>query len=148
MERVVLASGVFDILHLGHIYYLEESRALGDFLCVVVARDEVACRRKRKPFNDEETRAGIVRALRCVDAVVLGSVEADQQFAVIERVRPALVTIGFDQSYDEGELADEIVGATGISVEVKRIAQYTGKFNKTSKTIADLVRYSADFSSE
>ena len=69
----VLATGTFDILHPGHLLYLEESRALGDELVVVVARD-VNVKHKPKPIIPEEQRLIMVAALKIVDLAVLGHV--------------------------------------------------------------------------
>ncbi|MEM4098073.1 MAG: adenylyltransferase/cytidyltransferase family protein, partial [Candidatus Micrarchaeaceae archaeon] len=82
----VMATGVFDILHLGHIYFLTEAKKLGDELVVVVARDSTAERLKRKPIMDENTRLKIVSSLKVVDEARLGN--KDDIFKTVEEIKP------------------------------------------------------------
>lgn len=71
VRRVVLANGCFDLLHVGHVRYLEDARAQGDFLVVALNTDESvrALKGATRPLMPLLERAEIVRALRCVDAV-------------------------------------------------------------------------------
>ncbi|MCB0780526.1 MAG: adenylyltransferase/cytidyltransferase family protein, partial [Flavobacteriales bacterium] len=73
-ERIVFTNGCFDILHRGHVEYLEEAAALGDRL-IVGLNSDASVRRQGKgddrPFNDQDSRALVLAALRCVDAVVV-----------------------------------------------------------------------------
>ena len=93
----VMASGVFDIVHSGHLHYLQEARRLGDELVVVVATDATVRRRKHEPIIPEKMRLELVSALKPVDAAVLGG-EGDM-FAVVENVRPDIIAIGYDQDF-------------------------------------------------
>src|SRR5256885_9042397 len=68
----VMATGVFDLLHPGHVYFLREARALGDELWVVVARDTTARKFKHEPIMPEAARFQMVEALKPVDRAVLG----------------------------------------------------------------------------
>ena len=68
----VMASGVFDLIHTGHISYLEQAKALGDELVVVVACDSTVRRRKHEPITPEDMRARIVGSLKPVDRVIIG----------------------------------------------------------------------------
>ncbi len=98
--KVVMAGGVFDILHPGHIHTLSKARALGDLLVVSVARDKTVQRMRGKPaVNNEETRLNLVRSLRFVDAAILGS-ETDI-FETVEQIKPDIIALGYDQSHDE-----------------------------------------------
>lgn len=68
--KKVLAHGTFDILHYGHINYLEKAKSYGDYLIVLVTSDELSQLKKgRKPFFDEKTRARVISSLKCVDEV-------------------------------------------------------------------------------
>ena len=69
-QRIVFAAGVFDILHVGHIRYLEKAKELGDYLIVGVLTDDGAAAYKERPIMPFEERFEIVEALRCVDEVV------------------------------------------------------------------------------
>ena len=100
MKRV-LATGTFDLLHPGHVLYLTEARSLGDELYVIVARDSMI-KHKPKPIISEEQRLIMVNALKIVDKAVLGS-ETDM-FEPLREIKPDIVAIGYDQTYDTGEL--------------------------------------------
>jgi FAD synthetase len=119
MKRVV-ATGTFDILHPGHLYYLEQSKKLGDELFVIVARDSNV-RHKPLPIIPEEQRRRMVAALRCVDHAVLG--DMTDMFRPIEKIRPAIITIGFNQHFDEEKLRQQLT-SRGLSPEVVRIGKY------------------------
>ena len=98
--KVVMAGGVFDILHPGHIHTLSKARALGDMLVVSVARDKTVLRMRGKPVvNSEQVRLALVRSLRFVDAAILGS-ETDI-FDTVELIRPDIIALGYDQSHEE-----------------------------------------------
>jgi FAD synthetase len=117
-QRVVLATGVFDILHMGHLYYLSEAKKLGDRLVVVVARDETASRLKRRPIVPEHLRLEMVRGLKPVDEAVLG--DRDDFYKVVETVRPQIIALGHDQSHDPDRIKKELQGR-GLEVEVVRL---------------------------
>jgi D-glycero-beta-D-manno-heptose 1-phosphate adenylyltransferase len=101
-KRIVFTNGVFDILHLGHVTYLEEAAELGDFLIVGINDDDSVRRLNKgpeRPINDEEARAGVVSALRSVDAVVVFG--EDTPFDLIQIIRPDILVKGGD--YDASE---------------------------------------------
>src|SRR5256714_13513660 len=87
-EALVFTNGVFDILHRGHVEYLEEARALGDRLVVGVNSDDSVRRLKgaKRPIICENDRLALVRALACVDLAVL--FEDDTPLRLIEAVQP------------------------------------------------------------
>ena len=97
----MLATGVFDLLHIGHLRFLEESKKRGgpsSKLVVVVARDKTVVRRKGKgPVVPEEQRRKLVAALRVVDRAVLGKEELDL-LGVLKEVKPDIVCVGYDQN--------------------------------------------------
>jgi rfaE bifunctional protein nucleotidyltransferase chain/domain len=101
-KRIVFTNGVFDILHLGHVTYLEEAAELGDFLIVGINDDESVRRLNKgpeRPINDEEARAGVVSALRSVDAVVVFG--EDTPHELIALIQPDVLVKGGD--YDASE---------------------------------------------
>ena len=116
MTRVV-ATGTFDILHPGHVLYLERSRALGDELVVIVARD-VNVKHKPKPILPEEQRLRMVAALKVVDLAILGS-ETDI-FLSIEQLRPDIITLGYDQHFNPTLLQSELI-RRGLHPKIMRI---------------------------
>jgi len=117
--RRVVATGTFDILHPGHLYYLEESGKLGDELYVIVARDSNV-KHKPRPIVPEEQRLRMVAALKPVDHAMLGD-RADM-FRPIEEIRPAVITVGFNQMFREEQLRAELA-LRGLSPEIVRIGK-------------------------
>ena len=105
MKRVV-ATGTFDLLHPGHLYYLEESRLLGDKLYVIVARD-ANVRHKPKPVIPEDQRLKMVAALKQVDHAVLGDLH--DMFQPIREIKPAIITIGFNQHFAEEKIKGDLL---------------------------------------
>jgi len=113
----VLATGTFDLLHPGHLMYLEQSRALGDELVVIVARD-ANVKHKPKPIIPQDQRLLMISALKMVDRAVLGN-ETDM-FQPIEEFKPDIITLGYDQHFDSILLKEELA-TRGIDVRVVRL---------------------------
>lgn len=130
MRRVV-ATGTFDILHPGHLYYLEESGKYGDELYVIVARDQNV-RHKPRPVLPEEQRVKMVAALKPVNHAVLGDLH--DMFRPIEEIRPAVITFGFNQHFNEEKIRSELRDR-GLSAELVRIGSYRGDRYCSSREI-------------
>jgi len=113
----ILATGTFDLLHPGHIYFLTQARALGDELFVIVARDSNVTH-KPKPVVPEEQRLEMVSALGIVDKALLGS-EKDM-FEPLKYIRPDIIALGYDQRFD-AELLEEELAKRGLPANVVRI---------------------------
>jgi FAD synthetase len=132
----VLATGVFDILHLGHVRFLEESKRKGgprSKLVVVVARDKTVFRRKGKgPVIPEDQRREIVAALRVVDRAILGREEIDL-LGILKEVKPDIVCVGYDQ--DEIRAAvTRLIRKQELPIRVIRIRRFGPiGFNSSSK---------------
>jgi len=114
----VMATGVFYLLHPGHLYFLEEARKLGDELVVVVARDQTARRLKHETYVPEHVRREMVEALKPVDRAVLGS--TTDIYETVVRERPKVIALGYDQVWNEEEVARECA-RRGVPVKVVRI---------------------------
>lgn len=104
-EKVVFSNGCFDILHLGHIDYLEKARLLGDKLVIGVNTDISVKKLKgvSRPVNNEESRARMLAALSFVDLVILFG--EDTPYELIQSIKPDVLVKGDDY------LAENIVGA-------------------------------------
>ena len=132
----MLATGVFDLLHIGHLRFLEESKKTGgphSKLVVVVARDKTVRRRKgRGPIVPEDQRRELVAALRVVDRAILGREEIDL-LGILKEVNPDIVCVGYDQ--DEIRAAvTRLVRREGLPVRVVRIRRLGPiGFNSSSK---------------
>lgn len=100
-EHVVFTNGCFDILHRGHVSYLQNARNLGDFLIVGVNSDHSVSRLKgpTRPIQNEEDRLFILAGLECVDAVVL--FEEDTPIRLIEQLLPNVLVKGGDYVIEE-----------------------------------------------
>ncbi len=130
-----MATGTFDILHPGHLLYLERSRALGDELVVVVARD-VNVKHKPKPVIPEDQRLRMVSALRIVDRAVLGS--RTDIFEPVRELRPDIITLGYDQ-YMRAEWLEEELRKRGLSAKVVRITERESCELCSSREIVDKI---------
>lgn len=98
--KVVLAGGVFDIIHPGHIYTLNAAKELGDVLVVVVATDNTAVKmKKRQPLHSQEQRQELVNSLSVVDLCLIG--QEDDIFKTVNNVRPQVIALGYDQAHQE-----------------------------------------------
>jgi FAD synthetase len=102
----ILATGTFDLLHPGHIYFLTQARVLGDELFVIVARDSNVTH-KPKPIVPEEQRLEMVSALEIVDKALLGS-EKDM-FEPLKQIKPDIIALGYDQRFDAEILEKELI---------------------------------------
>ena len=114
----VMATGVFDLLHPGHVFFLTEARKLGDELVVVVARDQTARRLKREPYVPEHIRREMVASLKPVDRAVLGS--ATDIYETVINERPNIIVLGYDQVWNEREVEKECA-RRGVPVKVVRV---------------------------
>ena len=133
---LVVATGVFEILHPGHIRYLERSRELGDCLVVVVARDETAKKRKRRPVISEGQRQHMVGCLKPVDKAIIGG---QDMYSTIVDLNPDILTLGADQDFDEVEVESRL-RSLGLSTKVVRIKDYWDGGLHSSTIIADLIK--------
>lgn len=119
----IMATGVFDLLHPGHIYFLEQSKALGDNLTVLVTNDEVVRQTKGEPLFDAKARAHMVGSLRCVDEVIVPT-ETDRAryYQTVLTINPDIITLGYDQKFSEIELLTELQqhGWTGKVVRIDK----------------------------
>jgi len=113
--RVVLAGGVFDIIHPGHIHTLNSAKSLGDVLVVVVATDKTTEKiKKRTPLHNQKQRQDLVNSLSMVDLCLIGH-EGDI-FKTVEIVKPEIVALGYDQIHQEKFITD---GCRKINLNVK-----------------------------
>jgi FAD synthetase len=133
----VMAQGVFDILHLGHVHYLEKARELGDELVVVVASDKTVRARKHEPITPQEMRRDLVASLRCVDSAVIGS-DGDDRYVTVKEVEPDIIALGHDQEHDEERIRRELA-KRGIPAEVVRLDYYYHDLDGTRKIIQKIL---------
>ena len=98
--RIVLAGGVFDIIHPGHVHTLNAAKLLGDVLVVVVATDNTAVKmKKRTPIHSQEQRQELVNSLEVVDLCLIG--QENDIFKTVNHVKPQIIALGYDQIHQE-----------------------------------------------
>jgi FAD synthetase len=114
----VLATGVFNILHPGHLLYLEEAKKLGDELVVIVSNDKIAKKLKKGFLLPQEQRAKMVEALKPVDRVFIGNEKDTTRLLPI--IKPDVIALGHDQDVDEARLQDRLA-SIGLDTRVIRI---------------------------
>ena len=117
----VMATGTFDLLHMGHIYYLKEAKKLGDILTVVVARDSTVRKLKHEPVNTEDIRLDLIKELNVVDEAYLGYRE--DMYAIVEEINPDIIALGYDQIHDESVIRRELK-KRNINSRVVRLSEY------------------------
>jgi FAD synthetase len=132
----VLASGVFDLLHYGHIRFLEEAKKLGGpdaKLIVIVASDETVTRAKgRPPVIPEDQRRAVIESLKVVDEAILGYRDQDLD-KVVNKVQPDIVAVGHDQHEIEEEVK-RLIALKGYKTRVKKIGRFGPEdLNSSSK---------------
>ena len=114
-KKIVLAGGVFDIIHPGHIHTLTAAKALGDVLVVAIATDKTAQKMKKmKPLHDQELRCELVSSLSMVDEAIVGHEE--DIFETVKEVKPDIIALGYDQIHQEKFISD---GCKRINLDVE-----------------------------
>ena len=104
-KKIVLAGGVFDIIHPGHIHTLNAAKALGGVLVVAIATDKTAKKmKKRSPLHNQELRRELVSCLSMVDKAIVG--HEDDIFQTVKEVKPNIIVLGYDQVHQEKFISD------------------------------------------
>ena len=118
-----MATGTFDLLHMGHIYYLREAKKLGDTLVVVVATDSTVRKLKHDPITPQEIRVNLIKELRMVDEAYLG--HEDDMYTIVEEIKPDIIALGFDQIHNDATIKNELKKRK-LNVKVVRLSKYEG----------------------
>jgi cytidyltransferase-like protein len=118
-KKIILAGGVFDIIHPGHIHTLNAAKALGDVLVVAIATDKTAQKmKKRTPLHNQELRCELVSCLSMVDKAVIG--HEDDIFKTVKEIEPNIIVLGYDQIHQE-KFIDEGCKRINLNVEIVRL---------------------------
>ena len=127
--RIVLAGGVFDIIHPGHIHTLNAAKLLGDVLVVVVATDNTAVKmKKRTPIHSQEQRQELVNSLEVVDLCLIG--QENDIFKTVNHVKPQIIALGYDQIHQERYITE---GCTKIELNA-RVARLQSPMPESSSS--------------
>jgi len=118
-KKIVLAGGVFDIIHPGHIHTLNAAKALGGILVVAIATDKTAEKmKKRSPLHNQELRRELVSCLSMVDKAIVG--HEDDIFQTVKEVKPNIIVLGYDQVHQEKFISDGCK-RINLNVEIARL---------------------------
>lgn len=124
-QRIVFTNGCFDLLHLGHVDYLEKARRLGDRLVLGLNTDASVSRLKgpSRPTQDEQSRARVIAALEFVDMVVF--FDEDTPLELIKLVQPDILVKGDDYTVETIVGAKEVIAAGGKVETVPLVQGYS-----------------------
>jgi rfaE bifunctional protein nucleotidyltransferase chain/domain len=137
-KTIVFTNGVFDLLHPGHVRYLESARALGDVLIVGLNGDASVRRNKgaNRPINVEQERAEVLAGLACVDAVVL--FDEDTPAEIIRALQPDVLVKGADWP------ADQIVGRDTVEARGGRVVRVAVEQGYSTSGLVEKMRGGLD----
>ncbi len=132
----VMASGVFDLIHPGHISYLEQARSYGDELIVVIACDETVRSKKHEPITPESMRARIVGALKPVDRAIIGG--SGDLYDTVRFIKPDVIVLGFDQTFEIEKLEEGLRDHGLEGIRVVRATECAEDLNATRRIISKI----------
>ncbi len=141
MKRI-MAVGVFDLLHAGHLHYLEQAKSLGDFLTVVVAHDDTVRKRKHEPVTGQDLRRRMVEGLKPVDEAVVGNSPDVPIFDILPIVKPDIIALGYDQEHAEEKIRSYLANNGFENIKVTRVEGLTDDLDGTRKIIAKILERS------
>jgi FAD synthetase len=137
--KKIATFGVFDIIHPGHVKFLERCKSLikDSELIVVISRDSTIEKEKgKKPIMSEEQRKYIVQSLKPVDKAILGN-ESQDKLKIVEKIKPDIIVLGHDQTWDEKNLKEELE-KRGLKTQVLRLKKLD---NLSSTTVKNKIKF-------
>ena len=142
MKRV-MAVGVFDLLHAGHLHYMEQAKALGDHLTVVVAHDYTVRKLKHEPVTGQDLRLRMVQGLNPVDHAVVGNPPNVPIFDILPIINPDIIALGYDQEHAEDRIRAQLNELGYEHIEVTRVEGLSEDLDGTRKIIARILERAA-----
>ena len=138
----VMAVGVFDLLHAGHLHYLEQAKSLGNHLTVVVARDDTVRIRKHEPVTNHDLRRRMVEGLKPVDDAIVGNSPDVSIYDILPKVNPDVIALGYDQEHAEDSIRNRLLELGHESIKVTRVEGLSDDLDGTRKIIARILELS------
>ena len=138
MKRV-MAVGVFDLLHAGHLHYLEQAKSLGEHLTVVIAHDDTVRIRKHEPVTNHELRRRMVEGLKPVNEAIIGNPPEVPIFDILPKVEPDIIALGYDQEHAEDSIRNKLINLGYNSIQVVRVEGLSEDLDGTRKIIARIL---------
>ena len=135
----VMAVGIFDLLHAGHLHYVEQAKSLGDELIVVVAHDETVRRQKHEPVTGQDLRRRMVEGLKPVDVAMIGNPPEVPIFDILEEVSPDIIALGYDQKHSIDSIREGLSKHGFGHVDVTRVEGLSDDLDGTRKIIARIL---------
>ena len=139
----VMAVGVFDLLHAGHLHYMEQAKSLGDYLVVVVAHDDTVRKRKHEPVTGQDLRRRMVEGLKPVDEAVIGNPPDVPIFDIVPTVKPDIIALGYDQEHAEERIRASLEQRGLGHIKVVRVEGLSDDLDGTRKIIARILELSS-----
>ncbi|HJM77144.1 MAG TPA: adenylyltransferase/cytidyltransferase family protein [Candidatus Thalassarchaeaceae archaeon] len=134
-----MAVGIFDLLHAGHLHYVERARSLGDELVVVVAHDDTVREQKHEPITGQELRRRMVEGLKPVDQAIVGNPPKVPIFEILETVKPDLIALGYDQKHSIESIHEGLSKHGYGHIEVLRVEGLSDDLDGTRKIISRIL---------
>lgn len=139
----VMAVGVFDLLHAGHLHYMEQAKSLGNYLVVVVAHDDTVRKRKHEPVTGQDLRRRMVEGLKPVNEAVIGNPPEVPIFDILPKVNPDIIALGYDQEHAEERIRMSLEERGLGHIKVVRVEGLTEDLDGTRKIIARILELSS-----
>ena len=134
-----MAVGVFDLLHAGHLHYLEQAKSLGTELVVVVAHDDTVRSQKHEPVTSQELRCRMVKGLKPVDEAIVGNSPGTPIFDILNVVKPNVIALGYDQKHSIDSIRAGLDEHGFSDVELTRVEGLSDDLDGTRKIIARIL---------
>ena len=135
----VMAVGVFDLLHAGHLHYVEQAKGLGDELVVVVAHDDTVRKQKHEPITSHELRCRMVSGLKPVDTAMVGNPPTSPIFDILDVIQPDIIALGYDQKHSVDAIREGLDSHGHSHIEVVRVEGLSDDLDGTRKIIARIL---------
>ena len=135
----VMAVGVFDLLHAGHLHYVEQAKSLGDELVVVVAHDDTVRKQKHEPVTNQGLRRRMVEGLKPVDKAIVGNPPSEPIFDILNIVKPDIIALGYDQKHSRDSIKSGLEDNGWGQVQVIRVEGLADDLDGTRKIIARIL---------
>ena len=144
----VVATGVFDIIHIGHAHFLNAAKEYGDELVVIVANDDTVRRMKGEPILSDKMRADVVSYLKPVNQVVIGRT-GNMLDIIVEEIKPDIIALGYDQRLFTRKELEKRLFNRGLSVKVIRLPEMEQDLAGSRKIISKIMKiYRKKYDSE
>tara|TARA_S200000501_G_scaffold170509_1_gene160595 strand:- start:19598 stop:20095 length:498 start_codon:yes stop_codon:yes gene_type:complete len=139
MMTKVMAVGIFDLLHAGHLHYVEQAKSLGEELVVVIAHDETVRKQKHEPVTGQDLRRRMVEGLKPVDQAIVGNPPGVPIFEILKQIDPDLIALGYDQKHSIDAIRKGLDNHGFENVEVTRVEGLSDDLDGTRKIIARIL---------